>query len=205
MAFNNKNRGRIFDIGTSHEQQEVAAGQLSVEVQRILKLALRSRSDISTADLAELVGVNEKRVSQIFDLDEDDAANVEGNLYTVTLARYLRALGYKLELVVEAVDPMANADKVNWEPPRRSLKEIPTSQRAAYLKTVPGFVHAALQELPDKRTMPLVDYLTLMAKHGKSAREAIEFLSNESLHGRIVIHRDSSISTISRSHKPPEG
>lgn len=205
MAFNNKNRGRIFDIGTSHEQQEVAAGHLSVEVQRLLKLALRSRPDISTADLAELVGVNEKRVSQIFDLDEDDTANVEGNLYTVTLARYLRALGYKLELIVESVDPMANADKVNWEPPRRSLKEIPTSQRAAYLKTVPGFVHAALQELPENQHMPLADYLSLMTKRGRTAREAIEFLSDESIHGRILIHKDGSLSTVSRTIKHSEG
>lgn len=205
MSFSNKTKGRIFDIGTSHEQQEKAAGQLSVEVQRLLKLALRSRPDITVADLAELVGVNEKRVSQIFDLDENDASNVEGNLYTVTLARYLRALGYKLELTVEAVDPMANADKVNWEPPRRSLKDVPTSQREAYLKTVPGFVHTELQKLPEKKTMPMIEYLALVTKHGMTAREAIEFLSQESVHGRIIIHRDASLSSVTRQMKPADG
>lgn len=204
MVFKSKGHDGIFETGTSREQQEMAAVQLSLEVQKMLDLALRSRPDITPADLAEMVGVNEKRVSQIFGLT-DDEANAEGNLYTVTLARYLRALGYRLNLAVEAVEPDADADKVNWEPPRRALKDIRTSKRSEYLKTVPGFVHSALQGLPPKKTMPLADYLDLMSKHGKTVREAIEFLSKESTHGRILIHKDGSISGVSRQQRDTEG
>lgn len=203
MAFKNKGHDKIFETGTSREQQERAAVQLSLKVQKLLDLALRSRTDLTPADLAEMVGVNEKRVSQIFGLTEDDA-NVEGNLYTVTLARYLRALGYRLEMVVESVDPEANADKVNWEPPRRALKDIRTSERSEYLKTVPGFVHTALQNLPPKKTMNLDEYLGLISKHGRTAREGLEFLAQESIHGRILIHKDGSLSGVTRQSKMPD-
>lgn len=71
-------------------QMEEAAAELALEMSEILRHAFRARPDIDQKTLARLIGVSEGRVSQILHSD--------GNLHVSTLAKYLRALGYSLQV-----------------------------------------------------------------------------------------------------------
>lgn len=82
----------------------MAAAKLAVETSRLLALAFSGRPDIDQKALAELVGVSEGRVSQVL--------NGDGNVHIATLARYLSALGYELELVAKPVVPEARPLKL---------------------------------------------------------------------------------------------
>lgn len=69
--------------------QGLAAADLSAQIIRILHEALHA-SGMEQKELAELIGVTEGRVSQIL--------NGDGNIRAAALARYMRALGYELNI-----------------------------------------------------------------------------------------------------------
>src|SRR5690625_6029099 len=75
---------------------ELAAARAEVRVLHLLRPAFE-RSSLSQKELAEHVGVTEGRVSQVL--------NSEGNLKIATIARFLRALGYKFELDATPTKP----------------------------------------------------------------------------------------------------
>jgi len=98
-----------------------AAG-LAMDVQVLLNRALESRPDMSLADIAEIVGVDEERVRWAFSLNDVDHIpagmsyldwNSDGNMHTASIAKFLKALGYKLELKVKAVEEDTDAEYVN--------------------------------------------------------------------------------------------
>lgn len=70
-------------------EREIAAGRSANRVMGLLGEAL-SASGVSQREIAEALEVTEGRVSQVLSGD--------GNVYVSTLARYLRAMGYQLEL-----------------------------------------------------------------------------------------------------------
>jgi len=74
---------------------ELAAARAEVRVIALLHRAFEA-SDISQKELAQRVGVTEGRVSQVM--------RSEGNLRVTTVARYLRALGYRFNLTAVPVD-----------------------------------------------------------------------------------------------------
>lgn len=71
------------------EAPEIAAGRATNRVIGILHEALDA-SATSQRELSKMLGVTEGRVSQVL--------SGEGNLYVSTLARYLRAMGYQLDI-----------------------------------------------------------------------------------------------------------
>ena len=77
----------------------MAAARLAIKASRLLLEAFAARKDIGQRDLAESVGVTEGRVSQVLHGD--------GNVHVATLARYMAALGYELELTAKPIDSMA--------------------------------------------------------------------------------------------------
>ncbi|WP_105035158.1 helix-turn-helix domain-containing protein [Cryobacterium aureum] len=77
-------------------QLEEAAAELAMEMSEILIHAFRVRTDIDQKDLAERLGVSEGRVSQVLHGD--------GNVHVATIAKYLRALGYALQVIPRPVD-----------------------------------------------------------------------------------------------------
>ncbi|MDB5336962.1 MAG: transcriptional regulator, Fis family [Planctomycetaceae bacterium] len=78
---------------------ELAAATLTARIDALVSAAVRARPDISRADLAARIGVSEGRVSQVL-------SGVESPKI-VTLARYLRALGYELAISLIPVDQSA--------------------------------------------------------------------------------------------------
>ncbi|MDY0911578.1 helix-turn-helix transcriptional regulator [Rathayibacter festucae] len=80
-------------------QVEEAAADLALEVAEILGHAKDARPDIDQKRLAELLSVSEGRVSQVLRGD--------GNIMVATVAKYLRALGYTLELKPVPADAKA--------------------------------------------------------------------------------------------------
>lgn len=103
------------------------AAQLSMDVQMLLHRALESRTDMSLADIAELLRVEEERVRWAYSLNDVDYIppgmaytdwNSDGNMYTASMARFFKVLGYELEITVKAVDPKADAEYVNHRPRR---------------------------------------------------------------------------------------
>lgn len=74
---------------TAVGRMEMAAAEASLDAVGLLNRAVRA-SGLSQRELAEALGVGESRVSQVLSGD--------GNLRMTTLARYLRATGYRLRL-----------------------------------------------------------------------------------------------------------
>lgn len=68
---------------------ELAAARAEIRAIHLLRRAFEA-SGMTQKNLAERVGVTEGRVSQVL--------HSEGNLRVTTIARYLRALGYRFEL-----------------------------------------------------------------------------------------------------------
>lgn len=86
---------------------EQAAADLALKAADLMTQAARARADIDQNQLANLLGVSKGRVSQVLKGD--------GNVHVATLAKYLRALGYELNLEAEPVDTAA-------PPLRRSVR-----------------------------------------------------------------------------------
>lgn len=84
---------------------ELAAARAEVNAARLLRTAFE-RSPATQKDLARRLELSEGRVSQVLHSD--------GNVRTTTLARFLRALGYKLQL---GATPLG-ADVASLEPRR---------------------------------------------------------------------------------------
>lgn len=83
---------------TMEGKREMAAARAEVRVGHLLKKAFRV-TGISQKDLAKRLGVTEGRVSQIL--------NSDGNLRVSTAARYLRAMGYLMQIEAEPAEPGA--------------------------------------------------------------------------------------------------
>ena len=81
---------------TPEGAQGLAAARLARQVAAMLSSA-KDRVGITNRELAERVGVSEGRVSQVLGSD--------GNLRIATIARFLRALGYEIELVARPTAP----------------------------------------------------------------------------------------------------
>lgn len=100
--------GQGFELPTTLVEQideepqhnlELAAARSEIRVVHLLQRAFEG-SELSQKDLAQRIGVTEGRVSQVL--------NSEGNLRVTTIARYLRALGYRFEMNAEPQEPGTN-------------------------------------------------------------------------------------------------
>lgn len=89
---------RVADILDNRElvEREIAAARVTNRAVGILSEAFRA-AGISQRELAKELEVSPGRVSQVL--------SGEGNVYLTTLARYLRALGYHLELGASPAEP----------------------------------------------------------------------------------------------------
>ncbi|GAB3278395.1 hypothetical protein GCM10027449_18500 [Sinomonas notoginsengisoli] len=98
----------------------IAAARLAVQAAHLLSSAFAARRDIDQKSLAELIGVSEGRVSQVLHGD--------GNVHVATLARYLAALGYEIEITAKPVEPSAQP----LESPRRSSRGVRRRDEQAF-------------------------------------------------------------------------
>lgn len=182
-------------------KQEMAAVELTFEVARLLGNAFESRPDLTIEDIAAKIGVTPDRVAEILSIGDGERA--EGNMYVITLGRYMRAMGYKLKLSAVVADDetssFADADKVNAlrrRPRRVNSRRAGAEERdAAYAKTLPGVVYPLLESI-QVGSLPFDAYLHTVRCAGFTTREAIEFMNDEVKHGNMTIHDDASISVV---------
>lgn len=180
----------MFENDTQRDKQELEAARLTADVQVLLDKAFQSRPDLSVSDIAERIGVTPQRVREVLSLSDKD--NLEGNMYVATLARYLRAMGYELKLTAVAVDSEASTAEVNrWRPHRDRIR----ADHEEYIKTLPGLSFELLHQL-DGGSLPFNEYLHAVQAGGYSAKEAMEFIAEESIRGRITVHDDGSVSVV---------
>lgn len=180
----------MFENDTQRDKQELEAARLTADVQVLLDKAFQSRPDLSVSDIAERIGVTPQRVREVLSLSDND--NLEGNMYVATLARYLRAMGYELKLTAVAVDSEASTAEVNrWRPHRDRIR----ADHEEYIKTLPGLSFELLHQL-DGGSLPFNEYLHAVQAGGYSAKEAMEFIAEESIRGRITVHDDGSVSVV---------
>jgi predicted XRE-type DNA-binding protein len=95
--------------------QGLAAADLAAQVMRLLQQALDA-SQLDQKALSEKLGVTQGRVSQVL--------NGDGNMKVAAVARYLRALGYEVQL---AATPVAAGLPTLPYPTRRRRAEEPPS------------------------------------------------------------------------------
>lgn len=95
--------------------QGLAAADLAGQVMRLLHQALDA-SPLDQKSLAEKLGVTQGRVSQVL--------NGDGNVKIAALARYLRVLGYEVQLSATPAEPDLPALPL---PMRRSRRREPTA------------------------------------------------------------------------------
>lgn len=180
----------MFEDDTQRDKQELCAARLTSDVQVLLDKASRSRPDLTVADIAEQIGVTPQRVREVLSLSAKD--NLEGNMYVATLARYLRAFGYELKLTAVAVEPEASTEEVNrWHPHRGRIR----ADHEEYSKTLPGLSFDLLHQL-EGGSLPFNEYLHAVQAGGYTAKEAVEFIAEESIRGRITVHDDGSVSVV---------
>lgn len=74
----------------------LAAARLAMQATRLLSAAKRE-SGLSSKDISSRLGVTEGRVSQVL--------NGDGNIHVATLARFMRAMGYTIELTAVPAQP----------------------------------------------------------------------------------------------------
>lgn len=190
-----------FEDNTPHERQETAAIELTFEVARLLFNAFQSRPDLRVEDIAERIGVTPERVCEILSIGDGERA--EGNMYVITLGRYMRAMGYKLKLTAVVADDetdfYADADKVNAlrrRPRRVNSRRAGAAERdEAYAKTLSGVVYPLLESI-QVGSLPFDAYLHTVRCAGFTTREAISFMNDEVNYGNMVIHDDASISAV---------
>jgi hypothetical protein len=103
------------------------AAQLAMDVQMLLHRALESRQDMSLEDISDLLGVDVERVRWAYSLNDVDHIpegmsyldwNSDGNMYTASMARFFKVLGYELEIKVKAIDEKSDEEYVNHRPRR---------------------------------------------------------------------------------------
>lgn len=100
---------------TPEGAREMAAARAEVRISHLLLKALRMTGETQEA-LAEKLGVTPGRVSQVL--------NSQGNVRVSTAARYLRAMGYALQ--VDAIPAEADVPQINA--PRRRRKTRPSAE-----------------------------------------------------------------------------
>lgn len=108
------------------EDQGMAAAELCVRVADILNLAL-DQSGRSQKDLADRLGIGESRVSQVLRGD--------GNVHIATLGRFLRGIGYKAKLVLEAADDDVPAF-IEPQPKKRRAKKTAPKKGFGYTHVI---------------------------------------------------------------------
>lgn len=107
---------------TDEGAQGMAAADLAAQVVRLLDAAIGA-SPLDQRSLAKKIGVTEGRVSQVL--------NSDGNLRIAALARYMRALGYELELTAKPVDEGLPA--IPAKVPTRARRKTPKLSADALL------------------------------------------------------------------------
>jgi transcriptional regulator with XRE-family HTH domain len=123
-----KNRSRsLYEeiAATRAGSHALAAADLAIQVTRMLYLGL-TRADLTQAQLAERLEITEGRVSQV--------VNGDGNLHIATLGRFMRALGYKIELRAVPVEP--GLEPIEAQKPRRTRHERRTARDAATFEDI---------------------------------------------------------------------
>lgn len=108
------------------EDQGMAAAELCVRVADVLNLAL-DQSGRSQKDLADRLGIGESRVSQVLRGD--------GNVHIATLGRFLRGIGYKAKLVLEAADDDVPAF-IEPQPKKRRAKKAAPKRGFGYTHVI---------------------------------------------------------------------
>jgi transcriptional regulator with XRE-family HTH domain len=112
------------DEGSLYEQYaatqagaaDLAAAELSHQVATLLVQAV-AVSPRDQRELASILGVSEARVSQV--------VNGDGNLRVSAVAKYMRALGYKVKLTATAVEEgLPDLPKPPTGRPRRRKAEV---------------------------------------------------------------------------------
>ncbi len=124
---------------TGRDELERSAARLAVDAVAMMNRA-RETAGVSQRVIATRLGVGESRVSQILHGD--------GNVRMATLARVLRALGYRVRLDVQPVDP--DAPVIPRRAPRRRGR--PTNrvswEQSVTLTSVPDTVPSAWSTAP---------------------------------------------------------
>ncbi|WP_432978622.1 hypothetical protein [Dactylosporangium sp. CA-233914] len=87
----NDRRSLVDEVDSTRKgAQGMAAARLAIQIVRLLVTA-KSQSRLTNRDLADELDVTEGRVSQVL--------NGDGNIHIGTLARFMHAMGYALEIV----------------------------------------------------------------------------------------------------------
>jgi len=127
MTRSPKARSLSDEISSTHAgANALAAADLAIQVSRMLYLAL-TRTGVTQAELASRLGVTEGRVSQVVTGD--------GNIHIATFGRFMRALGYKIELRAVGVSP--DLEPIEPQQPRRTRED---RHRAAEAETFSAIV-----------------------------------------------------------------
>ncbi|MGO4433282.1 helix-turn-helix domain-containing protein [Paenarthrobacter sp. RAF9] len=104
---------------TTEGRLGMAAAKLALETARLLSLAFSARKDLDQRRIAEMIGVSEGRVSQVL--------NGDGNVHIATLAKYMNALGYELELLAKPI--VAEARPLRMKSRRREGRAAAAGKR----------------------------------------------------------------------------
>jgi len=101
---------------TEEGRLSLAAASLATQVASLLERA-KERSGVNGQKLAERLGLSEGRVSQVL--------NGDGNVRIATLARFLYACGYELDLVARPVRKgLPELDSTSARRPRESRVDV---------------------------------------------------------------------------------
>jgi transcriptional regulator with XRE-family HTH domain len=123
-----KNRPRsLYEeiAATRAGSHSLAAADLAIQVTRMLYLAL-TRRGMTQAQLAERLEITEGRVSQVL--------NGDGNLHIATFGRFMRALGYKIELRAVAAEP--GLESIEAQTPRRTREARRAARDSAMFEDI---------------------------------------------------------------------
>jgi transcriptional regulator with XRE-family HTH domain len=103
------------------EALELAAAEVTMKAQGLLEQATLQRPDITQADLAGRLGVTDGRVSQV--------VNGDGIKNLALLARYMRALGYEIEMFARPVEAGAQELTQSHRAPSHVPAHSPNGRR----------------------------------------------------------------------------
>jgi len=102
---------------TTNDDIRMAGPRLAIRVVELIKRAVRGNPNLNQKEIANRLGVNESRLSQI--------VNGDGNIQIATLARVLAATGYEVE--IRAIG--ANGEVLDIEPRRRRTPKAAKHER----------------------------------------------------------------------------
>lgn len=167
---------------TPEGRMGLAAARLAMSASRMLAAAFSARADIDQKALAKLVGVTEGRVSQVLRSD--------GNVHVATLARYMAALGYEVELTAKSVD--VSAPPLKARTPRRSKR--PTRDRRPIVRQYQmetyrdAGIGVETFELATKpgETPPMVMTRPVLVNHGEPGERTSQSAASELIRERAT-------------------